>query len=429
MKDYAGTYRTNNVLKKLYTVLVLLLPATSVYASPVPSVSLGEIILFVLCMILLGDMEKKRNIVIKKSYFLTYIAYALVITFASCLIFAFILPSFSHMDPMKRIIRDMVYFSLVLFFAPIYFDFEYGIKSIRKVIFVLGIFVFMQFIVYDLINVFVPGIIPQAKTTISGGFTGAQLTKKFAMSAAIDGFARPNGFFAEPAVIAQYVSVGLLLEIFPLKGKVNMKRAIFYSAIMLITFSVNAYVALFACWALWTIYNNKGNRDRIIRIIIAISFMIISLLIMMQNAKTASVIKRLIELMRGKRTSGSSVIRVVRGIAFFFNMPILYQIFGSGFGNFLQFKSIYNISTVYETADEYMNTNAYILVSAGIIGFLLYVIALYKESKKRNILAGMIAIIIFVFGLSSSIYSSAVYVVMLAFFITTPEKGRVVNES
>lgn len=192
---------------------------------------------------------------------------------------------------------------------------------------------------------------------------------------------------------------------------------------MLITFSVNAYVALAVIWSLWVLFINRNNRDIIIRVLLLITIMIVALVLMMHNTKTASVINRLIMLMNGNRISGSSVIRVVRGMAFYFKMPLLYQIFGSGFGNFIQFKDIYDITTIYETVDEYMNTNAYILVSSGIVGFVLYLVALIRESRGSSI-AGMIAAIMFVFGISSSIYSSAVYVIMLAFLITAPRKDN-----
>lgn len=421
----SNQYYNNSVLKKVYTILILLLPITTVYASPIPSISFGEIITLLFIAILLGDMIMKRELILIKSPFLIYLMYALLVTVVSGLIFTVMFNEFSMTDSIQRMIRDTVYFAMALLFAPAYFDFQYGIKVIRKIIFILGIFVFIQFIVYAMLQVYIPGIIPQMKTTISGGITGAELIDRFARNAALDGFARPNGFLKEPASIAQFVSVGLLLELFPQEGRVSFKRAIFYSFVMLITFSVNAYVALLVCWSLWALYSNRGSRDYFIRIILFVLLLITALILMMQNPKTASIINRLIELKNGDRPTGSAAVRMMRGMAFYFKMPPFYQIFGSGFGNFLQFKSLYNISTIYELADEYMNTNAYILISSGIVGFGLYLSALISEAKRRHILAGMIAVIILMFGLSSSIYCSDVYVIMLAFFITTPKKGNI----
>lgn len=425
LMENSNQYYNNSVLRKGYTILILLLPITMVYASPIPSVSFGEIIILLFIAILLGDMIMKRELILIKSPFLIYLMYALLVTVVSGIIFTVMFNEFSMTDSIQRMIRDTVYFAMALLFAPAYFDFQYGIKVIRKIIFILGIFVFIQFIVYAMLQVYIPGIIPQMKTTISGGITGAELIDRFARNAALDGFARPNGFLKEPASIAQFVSVGLLLELFPQERRVNFKRAIFYSFVMLITLSVNAYVALLVCWSLWALYTNRGSRDYFIRIILFVLLLIIALILMMQNPKTASIINRLIELKNGGRPNGSSAVRVMRGMAFYFKMPPFYEIFGSGFGNFLQFKSLYNISTIYELADEYMNTNAYILISSGIVGFGLYLSALVREAKQRHIFAGMIALIILTFGLSSSIYSSDVYVIMLAFFITTPKKGNI----
>lgn len=373
--------------------------------------------------IIIFDMALKRKLVLTKSPFLIYLLYACLATIVSGVIFTVITGEYSMTDSIQRMLRDVFYFSMALFFAPISFDFDYGIRIMRKIIFITGVFIFIQFIVYSSLHVYIPGIIPWMKTTISGGVTGGELIERFARNADIDGFARPNGFFSEPAVIAQFVSVGLILELFSGEGKKNIKISIFYSFVMLITFSVNAYVALAVIWSLWVLFINRNNRDIIIRVLLLITIMIVALVLMMHNTKTASVINRLIMLMNGNRISGSSVIRVVRGMAFYFKMPLLYQIFGSGFGNFIQFKDIYDITTIYETVDEYMNTNAYILVSSGIVGFVLYLVALIRESRGSSI-AGMIAAIMFVFGISSSIYSSAVYVIMLAFLITAPRKDN-----
>ena len=139
----------------------------------------------------------------------------------------------------------------------------------------------------------------------------------------------------------------------------------------------------------------------------------------------SSVLNRLIDLKNGVNPHGSSAIRVLRGIAFYYNMPLFYQIFGSGFGNFLQFKELYKITTIYEMMDEYMNTNAYILVSSGIIGFSLFVASIFRRAAGRVIFSKMLIIIVLMYGMSSSIYGSAQFVIMLLFIMYAPKKGEI----
>lgn len=412
-------------ISKLYTIVVLLMPVTTIYASPLASISIGEVIVLFMMLICLFDMICTDSFYLVKSPMFSYLLYALLATILCGSWLMIKSSSYAMTDSLERLLRDGFYFSIILLFSPQYFDFEYGKRVLEKISFLLGIYVFTQFLVYLVTRIYIPGVIPWVKTTISGGFTGAELSSKYVINASIDGFVRAPGFFSEPAVVAQFLSVSLLLSLFPEMGKSEYKKAMFYSATMLLTFSVNAYVALFVCWGLWAIYNNRGNRDQILRIILFMVLVAVGLVLLMQNDKTASVINRLVELKNGGRTEGSSVIRVIRGMAFYFKMPFAFQIFGIGFGNFIQFKSIFDVTTIYEVADEYMNTNAYVLVSSGIIGFVLYLTGLFRCTKNRIIVSSMIAIIIFVFGISSSIYSSSVYVIMLTFLTTAPRKEDV----
>lgn len=417
--SYNGQIRR---ISKLYTMLVLILPVTNIYASPFPSISIGEIIILFMMVVCLFDMFRTKTLYIDMTPFLSYLLYALIISVLCGCWFTINCTSYFMRDSVERMFRDGFYFAIVIMFSPKYFNFEFGKKMLDKISFFLCAFVITQFLVYSATRIYIPGVIPWLKTTISGGFTGAELSAKFVATASIDGFVRAPGFFSEPAVVAQFLSVSLLCVLFPTYGKAEYKKAILYSITLLITFSVNAYVVLLVCWGLWFLYSNRGNRDRIIRISLFIILSIVAFGFLMMNDKTASVINRLIELKNGGRTSGSSVLRVVRGMAFYANMPFIFQIFGSGFGNFIQFKSMYDINTIYEVADEYMNTNAYVLISSGIIGFILYIAALFRSAKGKIILSSMIATIVFVFGLSSSIYSSAVYAIMLTFLITAPRK-------
>lgn len=403
-----------------YTITILLLPIVSIYASPIESVSIGELFLFFVMLVLLFDNTKKLGI--KKNPFLIYVSYASMITLICCFLFMAISENYSVVDSLKRMFRDAFYFTLILVFSPRYFDFRYGKSVIGQIACITGFFVVLQFVAYSLLGVYISGIIPWLKTTISGGLTGSELAAKFASTAESDGFARGTGFFSEPAVVAQFMSVALLLELFPVKDSFSFKKPFFYTVTLILTFSVNAYVSLLVCWSLWALCSSKKKKARVSLICLLV---LIGILIAMSNEKTASVLKRLVELKNGERTSGSSVLRVVRGMAFYSEMPFFYQVFGSGFGNFIQFKALYSITTVYEEAAEYMNTNAYVLVSSGAIGFVLYLFALFGSSKGRVMVSAMIAIVVFMFGISSSIYSSPVFVIMLSFLMAAPKKEDV----
>lgn len=217
-------------MKKLFTGFVLLLPVFNIYASPIEYLSIGELLMFLLMFLLLADrFMKDRDIVVDKNSFWIYLIYALAATLISDLIF-FSKTGFEWQAMGIRVVRDSFYFIIIMFFGKWYFDFKYARYLMRKISIILGIFIFFQFFVYRAVQIYVPNVIPMLKTTVSGGFMGYEIIEAYSLTASLDGFVRAAGFFSEPAVVAQYMSVSLLLELFPEHEKTNIKLALFYSA-------------------------------------------------------------------------------------------------------------------------------------------------------------------------------------------------------
>ena len=426
--DKLMRYNTENIsrLSKIFTVLVIIYPLTSVYATPIMSVSFGDaLILVTLVPMVLDILINGRKL--KVMPFWIYLAYALIITIFSSALFMFFSYTYSVSSAFNRVVRDAFFLITVVVFGQHYFNYRYAKKVLKYFTIVLGVFIISQSLIYSVAGIYIPGIIPQLTTTISGGITGAEYNSTFQNKAEVYGYIRSSGFLAEPAIVGQVVSVTLLLELFNDESKPNMMLCCFYSLIMVLSFSTNSYVALIVCWGLWALYASRHNRNSIINIIIFIIAIVVTIVILLKNENTASVFMRFFELK--ERTSGSSVVRVLRGIAFFLNMPLLYQFFGSGFGNFLDFKDIHGITTIYEETDEYMNTDAYILVSAGIIGFILFVATILISIKGNKIVSKMIFVLLLVFGLSSSIYSTPQFMIMMMFILFGPKESVLNDDS
>ncbi len=413
-------------LTRFFTLLVIIYPLTSVYATPIRAVSVGDLLILLSIVPMTIDILVRR-IKIQVIPVWIYLVYAFAATIVSSMIFIGVSASYDMSGAINRLIRDGYFLITIVVFGLYYFDFQYGKKVLRYFTVALGCFIVIQSLVYRVSGIYIPGIIPQLTTTISGGMTGSEYNSVFQHKAVVYGFIRSSGFLAEPAIVGQVVSVVLLLELFNKEAKPNILLCAFYSMVLVLTFSTNSYVALVVCWGLWALYSNRNNRKGIIKIFVVLGFLIIGLILLLQNENIASVFARFFELK--DRTSGSSVIRVLRGIFFFMNMPILYQVFGSGFGNFNGVKEIYGITTIYETADEYMNTNAYILVSAGVIGFLLFIITILRSTKGSDIVSKMILILLLVFGMSSSIYSTPQFMIMMMFILFAPKENRLNEDS
>jgi len=416
----------NENLSKIFTLIIVLLPALNVYATPFSSVSLGEALLVPLIILCALNREIFK---IQLNIFNSYLLYSLIISIFSSTILCFSSSTYMFSDAIHRLIRDIYYFIIIVFCGRQYFDFEYGKKILLKVISILSAFIIIQFVAYLLFHIFIPGIIPQLKTSISGGLYGRELLGNFLKTARVDGYLHPNGFLAEPAACAHYISVGILLELFPTDGNPRLKQALFYSLAMLLTLSINAYVAVGVCWGLRLLYSSRNYDNGPVKLLVGIFVGAFLLIVLSRSAAGKLIINRLVEFRNLSRLNSSAVIRVIRGPAFYLKMPIFYQIFGSGFGNFIELKSTYNISTIFESADEYMNTNAYILVSSGLIGFVLYVLGLIDSSKGRVVFSKMLIIMLLIFGISSSLYSSDRFVIMLLFIMHAPFKEIVEDEN
>lgn len=413
-------------LVKCFTLLVILYPLTSVYATPIRSVSFGDTLMMLAMVLLLFDMFSK-HLKLRIISFWLYICYSLLVTIICSFIFVGMNASYSMNDAINRLARDGYFLITIVVFGSYYFDFQYGKKMLKIFCIALGCFIIYQFVSYKVSGVYIPGIIPNLTTTISGGMTGSEYNSVFQHKAEVYGFIRSSGFLAEPAIVGQVVSVALLLELFTREKKTNILLSIFYSIILVLTFSTNSYVALVLCWGVWALYSNRYNRKNIIGIFTVLVFLVIGLVALFHNENTASVFARFYELQ--DRTSGSSVIRVLRGMYFYFNMPLQYQIFGSGFGNFYGIKDIYGITTIYETDVEYMNTDAYILVSAGLIGFLLFIVTILQSARGNEIVSKMIFMLLLVFGLSSSIYSTPQFMIMMMFILFAPKENKLDEDS
>lgn len=415
-------------MSKIFTVFIMLFPLLSIYASPISILSYGELILaiVVVCMFI-HILKNDTNI--KYTPFYYYLLYALISTIILSLLLKLLKSGFSVNDMLQRVLRDSFYFAIIVVFGPIFFDFQFGKKLLKGISILLCLYMIIQVTVFMLLKVYIPGIIPWAKTTISGGAYGAEVIEHFAKDAQIDGYARGVGFFSEPAVSAQFLTVALLFELFSKSKRKRWSLIVLYTVGMLVTVSVNAYVALAVCFIIFILYSNRKNSKRLFISMILCAILAVAALSIAESI-SLTVWERITELFSGNMYYGSSSVRVFRGPAFYMNMPLFYRLFGSGFGNFVEFKNAYDISTVYEVADEYLNTNAYILISSGLIGFILYVVMLYKHIKHRVAFSKAMLLLVLVYGLSCSIYSSAQFVIMLLFLMNAPLKKEVnKNES
>lgn len=418
---------TKSRLESIYTLLIVLLPLLHIYAVPRFGnvLSLGELFLILTIPFLVVTWARRGIYAKMDNPFFLYLFYALVSTIIISLVLCFMYSQFSPNSMINRVLRDIYYMMLIVIFGKEFFNFELGVKYIKIFAIILSAFIISQFILYSVFGVYVSGFIPGVRTTISGGAISDEIATKFLLAATYDGVIRCNGFLAEPASAGHFLSVALLIFLFPTnKTSIDFKIAIVVSLAMVLTFSTNAFVALTFCWIWWLLFAKKRRQEAggaILLILIACGIIIP---FEVKNNLIQGVFSRLTGLFAAdNNTQNSASVRVLRGWAFYMKMPVVNQIFGSGFGNFIEFKEALNICTVYEHADEYLNTNAYVAISSGLIGVVLYIYGIWKAAMLSNqALAKSLALLLFIYGMSSSLYSSAPFVIILLLIFNCPKK-------
>lgn len=411
-------------LSKIFTILIIMMQPLNVYTTFIPNVAFGEFLMIVLLVVLLLDMIIVRRGNARINIFIIYVIYSLMV---SAIIFIFI--RIGNGESIKRLIRDGFYLSLFFIFGVNYFNYDYGIKLYKSIAIALSIYIILQFLLYKLFRYHLYGFFPFLSINVSN-ITGSELMAHVLKMAKMDGYLRPNGFLIEPAACAQYISPALIVYLFEhdnsLASNYEYKNIVLIITAMLLTVSANAYISLFFILFVWSISKLSKNKISKKLLAIIILLLITGTLFLAVSNLGKDIVNRFLSLLTNEQTQGSAPIRVLRGMAFYFAMPFGFQIFGIGFGNFIKFKFVFNINTVYETMDEYFNTNAYILISIGIIGFCIYLYSIFKLTKNKKFQSKVLVFLLLLFGLSSSIYSTPTFILTLLLIYSTPYKEKLI---
>lgn len=393
---------------KIFTFFLILSLIGNVYLIKPFNIGFGEvfIVIGIICAMSL-DVFKVR-ITTNKSGVWVFIIYALAITLFNIIIY----PNIDVSETVKRLIRDGFYWITVFVFSKTYFNWNYAYKLLNMLCTLLSILVIVQFVAYLLFGLYIPGLI-EGLATDAGGATAYK--SKALIDASILGYIRPNGFLSEPAQCAHILSIALFINLMRYKEKGSKYRIILFSIATVCTTSLNGIVLMIFVYVLYY-FRDLKNFHRGAKLNTFISLLAVVILMTIAYLRlpfVQSVVHRLTYI--GNSTTGSVAMRVLRGPVFYMNMPIFHKIFGIGFGNFIGFREATHIWTAYEEPVEYFCTNAYILISTGIVGFIILLSCILRMMQNMKFIRKGIIAILIVAGFSSSIYSTAFLAVAISF--------------
>lgn len=391
---------------KIFTLLIVAFPILDIYAVGVKGISIGSVLLSIALIRVLFSFLKYRHYIKWNPYY-GFCIYGVVIS----LIILLLHNEFSVLEVFVRLIYFLFY--ILLIFMPSLHDFNivYAGKIYLRLGLLAGGFLILQYICFWGFGYTLIGLIPGLSLNYSITDYTEWINKYSGMYEIIF---RPTSVFPEPAAFAQYMAPLLILTLFTSVGeKRRLILAGFISIVMILSTSTNGIVFSISTWMIYFIYYNYKSikRKNILTLLfplITFSIVFFFFVLLTNDNSISNYTARQFNDIFDMNTSASGYIRVLRGFDIYSQLNILEEIFGIGLGTY---RSYYAMGSIYvlDGEVEYMSSLSYLFVSTGIIGFLLFIYALFYNSKGKGICSKLLAMWIILVFTSSSLFNSPVY--------------------
>ena len=361
-------------IEDLGYLLLIISPILSTYATPVQTISYGEI---AICFsVLLLCKNRFDNNVYINNCIIEFLFYSIFITIFMSLAFSESVIA----EVLKETIVIVVYFLILLFLIrrinvnrlfSIYID-------VAKI---CALFLLAQYVIYVASGRMIPGIIPNVMT--DAGVSSNQI---------IASMGRASSFFKEPAHYCQFLAIPLLVLIFRKnKSKRDNRTIVIFSISLLLTFSGNGFVILgIAIFSYWLKLMFSGEGSGFLKgILLFASISLVGLFVLSSTDLFDPIISRLFsgELTGNNSERVSGYVRIVRGYVVFNDFHFINKIFGVGFGNYEPYAVKYCYQALTSKTSYsfgYINGMQYYLVSTGLLGLFLYFRPMLKCLRFGN---------------------------------------------
>ncbi|WP_214891643.1 hypothetical protein [Exiguobacterium sp. s142] len=408
----------NRKLKILYTFFICILPLIHHYSSPLPNITLGEIGLLAftgLALVKFFVSQSKFNEPL-------YLMFVCSMIFVSLLTVFFQYPSYNFSAVASLFMRLFFYLVLITITARYYFDAKMAIKIYMTIAIGVSSYLYVQIFSFYVLGQVAPSVTSLIPLYNNPAYEMINFERVYAH------LFRPQSIFLEPGVFAQYLFPAVILSLFKFGSQtdsINYKRAVFFSITLVATLSAQAMFITILIWLIWLTSQLKTMNVRKVTLISSslIVFLItFSILITTNESFHKATIGRFIE----GTTYDSTEVRVYRGFQVYNELDPLFKVIGVGFGNITEFVTSNNITTesdlygVTSTGEkqynyEYMNSIAYILVTGGILSFVIFVLflsSIFKKSKDFSFVALIVLIIMCFYG---GILISPTWIIFMTF--------------
>lgn len=379
----------NNKLSILFTLTIILYPILGAYASPISTLSVGDIVEIVLIPFMIM-VYIKNKVKIKE---LINIPFSILAIYTVLQILISMLILNNEFSYYLSAVRMLFYYIILAMFTKYFFDKNKALKIYRFTALFAAIFCIIQVVSLKLFGIFIQGTIPGLPlrteyltnyniNMVNGGINAS--------------YNRPRSIFTEPSHFAIYVS--LYLAIILLNNSEKKRRDILITTVSLLL--SGSGTAIILCAIIYVIYFFKNLKKMSKKFIIAIIICSLAGVIMAPiYVKTESF-----QVFYSRTfVKGDSVEGRFGNYNIVFNgdKTLKEMLFGNG---------------IVKT-DEYMTSIPAIYYYFGIIGILYYSIIILYCFKKLKGNALIAWTILFLLAFEAEILFHARLLIFVAFII------------
>ncbi len=366
------------MIKKLFTLVVVLFPILGIYISPISGFDLGTFCLLLLLPFLLSGNFKIRI----PLYMFLLIMYILL---GSLIAYTVSEPSDLALA-MLRMGKFIITVVIVFIIAKEkFFDYQFAKKMLKIITISAVSYIIIQSILFYKTGRLLPSVPFNLIRNEEYG------TIDYSQAASI--FYRPASFFLEPAHFAQYVVVYLTYCLFGdfQKTEPQLIAAVFITIGLFVSTSGQGILLSFLIWTFWLF--NQLAKSGITRKIYLIIFCILLGLIVLPKVFQTEIVSTSIN--RIITDSGLGVASKGRLFSYYYfnELPLLQKIIGTGYGNV--------------PAGVYLNSAAYILYCNGIIGMVIVGMLFYDAFRHARYFQRYLCIIYALLIMGSATFTAS----------------------
>ena len=373
----------NRTINMFLPIALALSYYLSQYASVVPGITLGELVL-VLSVILLLVQSKGKIRVSNTKVFLAYYGVALTSSVIALIITK---QSFSLTSLSDIFTRWLRYFGYVVFYVAFcdgVIDKKKIVKAYKVICIAVAIYAILQYVLYLLFHIYLPvNILP---LTISRDVSSENL-----ISVAQASIMRARGVFVEPGYLAKFLLPGIILSFCGWEkfepDRIDWRSLAIIAIAIMMSGSVQGIVTLlFSVLIIW-LSQKKITAKHLLIVVLGIVLLLLGYYISKKTGFMARPINRIVNLIYGSEIDRSTQLRVFRGFAYWWKLPLENKIFGVGMGNAANYAYEHKLYTSFdyyyrtESTLGYMSGISSILVTHGMFCAVFFVGILLRFKK------------------------------------------------